>query len=130
MVDRLESMSSDGFLRLTIEDDGDVIIFVHEQFNGAKTRFASVQFCTAQGGGGSPETFLALRALAIAMAKDNANSMNPHRRGDFPGAELLADAQYGSERRRESLEAIYDALGDCDDHEARRMLRRFIDVEL
>ena len=42
------------------------------------------------GGGGSPATWEALRALARAMAQDNADAEARGRQGKFLGQELLA----------------------------------------
>jgi len=68
---RKEDMSSDGELRLFIEDDGDVIITVLDR----DSHCASVQFCTVgQGGGSSPETLKALRGLIVAINKDNKDN--------------------------------------------------------
>lgn len=90
MVDRKEDMSPDGFLRLTMEEDGDVIVSVASgEPNGGVDRFADVQFCTSFGGGGaSPKTHKALRELMRAMAEDNRDS-HEHRRKEFSGAEIL-----------------------------------------
>lgn len=95
-VSRLESMSPTGSLRLHIQDDGDVVVVVTagncdgdpDQADKA-FKSASVEFCTYSGGGGSTETWKALQALAIAMAKDNADPYQAGRRGEFLGSELL-----------------------------------------
>lgn len=93
IVDRLESMSPDGMLRLYIEPDNDVIIEVRQtQAHGhelTEPRIASVQICTAAGGGGSPKTIKALWELAEAMAEDNADPHSGGRRGENLGTEML-----------------------------------------
>jgi len=93
-VDRKESMSPDGFLRLHIQEDGDVRLTVGQgAVNSGCTRLASVEFCTPMTGeGGSSRTWAALRLLAIAMAKDNADREQDGRRREFPGAEILDDS--------------------------------------
>lgn len=90
MVDRKEDMSPDGYLRLTMEEDGDVIISVASGGpNGELENFADVQFCTSFGGGGaSPKTHKALRELMKAMAEDNRDGKE-HRRHEFSGEEIL-----------------------------------------
>lgn len=90
MVDRKEDMSPDGYLRLTMESDGDIIVSVASGGpNGGVENFADVQFCTRFGGGGaSPETHRALRELMRAMAIDNKDGKD-HRRQEFSGIEIL-----------------------------------------
>jgi hypothetical protein len=90
MVDRKEDMSPDGYLRLTMEQDGDIIITVASGgANGGLEQFADIQFCTTFGGGGaSPKTHKALRELMQAMAEDNRDGKE-HRRQEFSGAEIL-----------------------------------------
>jgi hypothetical protein len=92
-VDRLESMSPNGFLRLHIQEDGDVIITVGESDqSGGFDGIASVEFCTPfGGGGGSPKTHKALVELAKAMAEDNADPVYHGRAGEFNGVEILAN---------------------------------------
>lgn len=91
IVDRKEDMSPDGYLRLTMEADGDVIISVASGgASGGVEGFADVQFCTKFGGGGaSPRTHKALRELMRAMAEDNRDGKE-HRRQEFSGAALLS----------------------------------------
>lgn len=84
IVDRLESMSPSGFLRLFIQDDWDVVLQI-QQDDG---EHASVEFCTYAGGGGSPRTHKALLDLARAMAEDNADPACAGRRGEFDGQEM------------------------------------------
>lgn len=98
-VNRLESMSPRGFLRLIIQDDGDVVVTCQQQMENCSVadddraprgfRSATVEFCTISGGGGSKNTFRALRALAVAMAEDNADEFQQGRAGEWSGAELL-----------------------------------------
>lgn len=93
-VSRKESMSPDGFLRLHIQQDGDVIVAIRSGENDGGLDpllpFASVEFCTPfGGGGGSKYTHAALRNLALAMAKDNADPHQQGRAGEFEGKEIL-----------------------------------------
>lgn len=70
-VARLEDMSPDGHLRVTLDNDNDVCV---EVFDGK--RFCSVEFCNPGGGGGgqSSHTRAALIALMCAIEQDNAES--------------------------------------------------------
>ena len=87
-VERLESMSVEGSLKLFKQEDGDIIIQVMTMKNSfgqrlKEPRIASVEFCTpGSGGGGSKETWRALVNLFEAMKKDNAdpsqNNRNPN----------------------------------------------------
>jgi hypothetical protein len=63
---RPEDMSPSGKLRLIQQDDGDIIVCVHE--DGGVS--ADVEFTLS--GGHSPWTLAALRDLMDAMAKDQA----------------------------------------------------------
>ena len=89
VVERLESMSPDGRLRLYIQPDGDVIVAVLQSEGDANgSAIASVEFCTPGAGrGGSPRTWHALGKLAEAMALDNLH--DTARKGEFSGEELL-----------------------------------------
>lgn len=67
-VIRKEDMSPDGQLRLTLQDDGDVLVTTMSSQGDSVT----VEFCsTGSGGGASPRTQKALRALFEAMVLDN-----------------------------------------------------------
>jgi hypothetical protein len=78
MAIRKEDLSPDGHLRVTLQDDGDVLITAMDQHGDAVT----VEFCsTGSGGGGSPRTLKAIRNLFIAMAQDNEDSACAARRG-------------------------------------------------
>jgi hypothetical protein len=78
MVIRKEDMSPDGHLRLTLQDDGDVLVTAMDHHGNATT----VEFCsTGSGGGGSPRTLQAVRNLFIAMAQDNEDPVCAARRG-------------------------------------------------
>lgn len=69
-VERLEDMSPDGVLALTIQADGDVVILVREQQAARCIKgVASIEFCAS--GGRSPRTLKALRELVKAMWLDN-----------------------------------------------------------
>jgi hypothetical protein len=69
---RLEDMSPNGHLRVTLDASNDVIV---EVFNGE--RFASVEFCNGAGGGGrSPQTRMALIALMVAIEADNKTDLS------------------------------------------------------
>ena len=73
--ERLEDMSSRGRLRLIEQDDGDIIVAVQSMDNGFLQPGDSVEFCALfSGGGGSPKTLDALRALMDAMRQDNIDS--------------------------------------------------------
>lgn len=91
IVERKEDMSPNGYLRLLMEPDGDIIVHVGEcDPNGEFTQFADVQFCTLFGGGGrSPKTHAALRELMLAMAEDNQNG-NESARGAFVGEDIVS----------------------------------------
>lgn len=109
IVDRKESMSPDGTLRLFIQDDGDVVVTVNQHVNElgqTELRSASVEFCTYSGGGGSTNTHRALRQLAVAMAKDNEDPGQAGRRGEFPGTELLSWASDLQSRLAASQERV------------------------
>ncbi len=73
-VERKEDMSCCGKLRLIRQDDGDIIITVQSERDGLLQPGDSVEFCTTGlGGGKSPNTITALRALMDAMQRDNDN---------------------------------------------------------
>lgn len=78
--ERLEDMSVRGRLRLIEQDDGDIIVAVQSMDNnGFLQPGDSVEFCALfSGGGGSPKTLDALRALMEAMRQDNLN--NPRKK--------------------------------------------------
>lgn len=64
---RLEDMSPNGHLRVSLDNCGDVSV---EVFDGKA--FASVEFCTGAGGcGKSPRVRQALIALMVAIEADN-----------------------------------------------------------
>lgn len=64
---RLEDMSPNGHLRVSLDNSGDVIV---EVFDGQE--FAHVEFCSGAGGGGkSPRVRKALIALMVAIEEDN-----------------------------------------------------------
>ncbi len=70
-VSRCEDMSIRGKLVLYVQDDGDIIVAVHEPYFD-DIRVAAVEFCIpGTGGGDSPETHRALRDLMEAMTADN-----------------------------------------------------------
>lgn len=80
-AERFEDMSQRGRLRIIQQDDGDMIVYVIEDpssMSGGES--AAVEFCTS--GGKSPKTREALRALMLAMAEDNTDRPNCHRRGE------------------------------------------------
>jgi hypothetical protein len=86
-VSRKEDMSPDGGMRLLMEPDGDICVFVVNE----RHQCAGVQFTTPfGGGGGSKRTYKALRALMRAMAEDNADPLAQNRAGEFGGALVLA----------------------------------------
>lgn len=75
VVERFEDMSQRGRLKLIRQPDGDVIIAAipdPDQKNCLNVLGSMVEFCTpCSGGGQSPNTLKALRALFEAMLKDN-----------------------------------------------------------
>ncbi|TXT24394.1 MAG: hypothetical protein FD131_4991 [Rhodocyclaceae bacterium] len=74
---RKEDMSVSGRLRLLRQEDGDMCVSVIEDDGNQ----ASVEFCApVSGGGKSPKTLAALRALALAMMEDNQH--DPSRAGE------------------------------------------------
>jgi len=93
IVDRIEDMSPEGFLRITIQTDMDAIIEIGEwdEQRNAVVRTRSVEFCAGPGGGSSPATLKALHQLAVAMAEDNAREEGRYARGrnKWSGSELL-----------------------------------------
>lgn len=71
VVERREDMGQ-GFLRLVRQPDGDVAMAINGRSLSGPIRMASIEFCSvADGGGKSPETVAALRALHAAMHADN-----------------------------------------------------------
>jgi hypothetical protein len=82
VVERFEDMSPRGRLKLVRQPDGDVIVVAipdPEQRNCMNAMGAMVEFCTpCAGGGQSPRTLAALRALYEAMELDNRE--NPQHR--------------------------------------------------
>ena len=109
-VSRKESMTPDGYLKLVIQEDGDVFVHVAKGgVNGGLMMFAGVEFCTpSTGGGGSTHTHGALHALAVAMARDNADALQQGRAGDFKGEELLKNASQA--RRGDVLRMLVEEL--------------------
>lgn len=72
---RLEDMSPNGHLRVTLDSCGDAIV---EVFNGED--FARVEFCSpGSGGGQSPRTRQALIALMVAIEEDNSADVSGSR---------------------------------------------------
>jgi hypothetical protein len=73
-VDRFEDMSPKGKLRLILAPDGDIGIEITEgDDRGALGSRACGEFTIPEfGGGDSPRTYDALRALFEAMEADNA----------------------------------------------------------
>jgi hypothetical protein len=71
-VQRVEDMSPIGKLVLHVQDDGDIIVAVHEVgYDGLLQPGASVEFCCpGSGGGHSPRTHAALHELFKAMQAD------------------------------------------------------------
>jgi len=77
--ERIEDMSPRSYLRVLMEEDGDMIITVVAikegpgRYRGLPDMdIASVQFCARAGGGRSPNVRKALQELALAIEKDNA----------------------------------------------------------
>lgn len=94
-VDRPEDMSPNGVLTLHVQPDGDVVLVITQNTDPMTGQplheviEATVEFCTHNGGGRSPRTLNALRELAVAMAKDNADAMNRAQCVRWDGKELL-----------------------------------------
>jgi hypothetical protein len=77
IVERNEDMSRHGRLRLIQEDDGDIIVSIVPDPTEGLSGMFSAQFCTiGSGGGKSPKTLAALRALMQAMEDDNGELKN------------------------------------------------------
>lgn len=74
IVERIGDMSPSARLRIIQQEDGDIIVAIIPGIEeGLDRTMADVEFCTVgMGGGHSPKTLSALRALAVAMAEDNA----------------------------------------------------------
>ena len=74
-VERFDDMSARGRLTLIQQDDGDIVVGLipssREEFE-QKGMMQSAEFCTIGAGGGqSPRTLQALRALMDAIDQDN-----------------------------------------------------------
>lgn len=70
-VKRIEDMSPRGFLRVIVQDDGDVVVAVHEYRDEMVQPGSAAEFCAPYTGGGkSPHTWKALRELFDAMKRD------------------------------------------------------------
>ncbi len=83
-VERYEDMSPLGKLSIVIQEDGDVIVgIIPSDLETFETRgfIQTAEFCAlGYGGGQSPHTLAALRQLAEAIERDNAEHPQ-HRRG-------------------------------------------------
>ncbi len=84
IAERFEDMSQRGRIRLIEQDDGDVCVAVIEDPNsGNGGCMACIEFCSPYAGGGkSPRTLAALKALMRAIAEDNADGSLSSRRGE------------------------------------------------
>lgn len=72
-VTRREDMSARGYLKILQQDDGDIIVAVYPEEHGLIQPGGSVEFCAPGAGGGrSAHTLAALRALMVAMERDNS----------------------------------------------------------
>lgn len=72
VVKRNEDMSQLGYLKVLVQNDGDIIVAVYPEEGGLVGVGGSVEFCIpGTGGGRSTHTHAALRALADAMERDN-----------------------------------------------------------
>lgn len=86
-VARLEDMSQRGYLRLILEDDGDIVICTSGMRADRVLPGSAVEFCTVgTGGGKSPKVRAALLALMCAIEQDNAE--HPHRAAGPQGRPL------------------------------------------
>jgi len=107
ITERIEDMSQRGFLRLIMEDDGDIVIAVGQcDRDGFIDPVASVEFCTCgSGGGGSPETREALIQLMGAIARDNLNKSGKiSRRGrDLADADDEAIVKFANDMKNPIL---------------------------
>jgi hypothetical protein len=70
-VRRKEDMSPRGFLQITRDESGDVVIGSYGMRDGLVQPCTPVEFCISSGGNRSPNTVRALIKLAEAMEKDN-----------------------------------------------------------
>ncbi len=76
--ERREDMSPEGRLRLLIQEDGDIIVQICGVDPYGEPQYAKVEFCApGSGGGRSPATMNALRALILAMENDNKDRPFP-----------------------------------------------------
>lgn len=74
-VGRMDDMHSDGVLRVMLDNDGDVCVFVGASGQGGEWESGSIEFCApGSGGGRSPRTREALIALMVAIEADNAEA--------------------------------------------------------
>lgn len=74
-VGRMDDMHNDGVLRVMIDNDGDVCVFVGASRQGSGWESGSIEFCApGSGGGRSPRTREALIALMVAIEADNAEA--------------------------------------------------------
>jgi hypothetical protein len=74
-VERYEDMTRLGRLRLIFQPDGDAIVAIVPDPDEPDWRSQSVEFCAVGAGGGrSPHTIRALRALAAAITRDNTET--------------------------------------------------------
>ena len=74
-VGRMDDMHKDGVLRVLLQDDGDVQVFVGSSGHGEEWESASIEFCAPGAGGGrSPRTREALIGLMTAIEADNCDA--------------------------------------------------------
>ena len=91
-------MSPFGSLTLLLQDDGDVVVFLRGRDSVGDPAQAEVEFCDPGAGGGrSPSTLKALRALAVAIQEDEATLPYP------PGGTPSPARSEATARRRLSL---------------------------
>ena len=79
-IERIEDMSPSGRLVVHRQSDGDMIVAIwpdskEHPYSGV----VSAEFCTYGGGGRSPNTLKALRALFEAIELDNKEYPQDHR---------------------------------------------------
>lgn len=113
-VERLEDMSLRGRLRLLEQDNGDIIVAVQAEENGLLQPGGSVEFCMpGPGGGRSPRTLVALRALLGAMAEDNAADTSRAPQAEVREASRIAGEEYRAEAAISTDELCPDCHGEC-----------------
>ncbi len=119
-VMRFEDMSRRGYLSLHKQDDGDIVISIHEDSEGTRRGWsAAVEFCSS--GGGSQRTLAALAGLMGAMAEDNLDGLTCSRRPDtMRDDEMVRISEWakGAAAARRQIDDLYRELHEVDNRRA------------